>query len=192
MSQLSNRTETDLSALRIRREPEKSGGRGWLLFLSIVVVAIGVAVYFFAGRSLRARKVDLVTAAIVTEGQATTVLSATGYVEAERKADLSPKITSRITELNVTEGSRVKKNEVIARLDHTDIDAQLAEARANWVNARADLARQRALQEQGLAPQSTLDVSVSQESATRARVEYTRALLDYTEIRAPFAGVITA
>lgn len=192
MTQEPIRAKTDLSALRIHREPEKPGGRLWLLFFAVAVVAIGAAVYFFAGQSLRPRKVDMITASVVTEGQATTVLTATGYIEAERKADLSPKITSRITELNVTEGSRVRKNDVIARLDHTDIDAQLAEARANWVNARADLARQQSLNQQGLAPQSTLDVSVSQESATRARVAYTRALLDYTEIRAPFAGVITA
>ena len=44
------------------------------------------------------------TASVLTEGQATTLLTSTGYVEAERKADLSPKITSRITELSVTEG----------------------------------------------------------------------------------------
>lgn len=182
----------DLSALRIQRQPEKSGGRGWLVFAAIAVVAIGAAAYFLTGRQLRPKKVEVVTASIVTEGQASTVLTATGYVEAERKADLSPKITSRITELNVTEGSRVKKGDVIARLDHTDIDAQLAEARANWVNSRAELARQRSLNQQGLSPQATLDAAVASESSTRARVEYIRALLDYTEIRAPFAGVVTA
>ena len=106
MTQEPIRAETDLSALRIHREPEKPVGRLWLLFLAVAVVAIGVAVYFFAGQSLRPRKVDMITASVVTEGQATTVLTATGYIEAERKADLSPKITSRITELNVTEGSR--------------------------------------------------------------------------------------
>ena len=193
MSQERDRAGTDLSALRIHRKPEKSGGaRGWLLLAAVAVVGAGLAAYFLAGRSLRPKKVDLVTAAIVTEGQASTVLTATGYVEAERKADLSPKITSRITELNVTEGTRVKKGDVIARLDHTDIDAQLAEARAAWVNARAELARQSSLHSQGLAPQSALDAAVAQESATRARVEYVRALLAYTEIRAPFAGVVTA
>ena len=128
----------------------------------------------------------------MSEGQATTLLTATGYVEAERKADLSPKITSRITELNVTEGSRVKTGDVIARLDNTDLDAQLAEAKANWVNAKAELARQRSLYEQQLAPKATLDVAVASEAATRARVDYVKALLDYTEIRAPFAGVVTA
>ncbi len=183
----------DLSALRIRREPEqRSGARGWLLFGAVLVVAAGVAAYVLAGRGLLPAKVEVVTASVVTEGQATTLLSATGYVEAERKADLSPKITSRITELNVTEGTRVRKDDVIARLDSTDLDAQLAEAKANWVNAGAELARQKNLYDQGLTPKSALDAAVALEAATRARVRYVEALLDYTIIRAPFAGVITA
>src|SRR6202022_3989287 len=151
MSQERDRAGTDLSALRIHRKPEKSGGaRGWLLLAAVAVVGAGLAAYYFAGWSLRPKKVDLVTAAIVTEGQASTVLTATGYVEAERKADLSPKITSRITELNVTEGTRVKKGDDIARLDHTDLDAQFADADAAWVNAKAELARQKSLNAQGL------------------------------------------
>lgn len=183
----------DLSALRIRREPERrSGARGWLLLSAVLVVGAGAGAYLLAGRSLRPPKVEVVTASVVTEGQATTLLSATGYVEAERKADLSPKITSRITELNVTEGTRVRKGDVIARLDSTDLDAQLAEAKANWINAGAELARQKNLYDQGLSPKSALDAAVATEAATRARVRYVEALLDYTIIRAPFAGVITA
>jgi RND family efflux transporter MFP subunit len=129
---------------------------------------------------------------LLTEGQATTVLSATGYVEAERKADLSPKITSRITELNVTEGSHVRTGEVVARLDHTDLDAQLAEKQASWVNAKAELERQRSLHAQGLSPKASLDAAVAAEATSRAAVRYVRALLDYTVIRAPFTGVVTA
>jgi len=193
MSTEKPRTAPDLAALRIRREPEKTRGpKGWILGGAVLVVAIGVAAWFLAGRSLRPRTVEVVTASLLTEGQATTVLTATGYVEAERKADLSPKITSRITELNVTEGTRVKKGDVIARLDHTDLDAQLAEKRAGWVNARAELARQRSLHDEGLAPKSSLDAAVAAEATTRAAVAYVEALLDYTVIRAPFSGVITA
>lgn len=193
MSQPQDRS-SDLSALRISREPEKSGGaRGWWLLLgAVLVVGIGLAAYVLSGRSLGPRKVETVTAALVTEGQATTLLSATGYVEAERKADLSPKITSRITELNVTEGTKVKKDDVIARLDHTDLDAQLADANAAWVNAKAELDRQRALNAQGLAPKATLDAAVAAEASNLAKVNYVKALLDYTVIRAPFSGVITA
>lgn len=183
----------DLSALRIRREPEpRRGTRGWLLLASVLVVGAGAAAYFLAGRELRPRRVDVVMASVVTEGQATTVLSATGYVEAERKADLSPKITSRITQLNVTEGTRVRKGDVIARLDSTDLDAQLAEAKANWVNSQADLTRQKNLFDQGLTTRSALDAATAGEAATRARTRYVEALLDYTIIRAPFTGVITA
>ena len=183
----------DLSALRIRREPEpRRGTRGWLLLASVLVVGAGAAAYFLAGRELRPRRVEVVTASVVTEGQATTVLSATGYVEAERKADLSPKITSRITQLNVTEGTRVRKGDVIARLDSTDLDAQLAEAKANWVNSQADLTRQKNLFDQGLTTRSALDAATAGEAATRARTRYVEALLDYTIIRAPFTGVITA
>lgn len=163
-----------------------------MLLAAILVVALGVAAWFFAGRSFRPQTVEAVTASLLTEGQATTLLTATGYIEAERKADLSPKLTSRITELNVTEGSRVKKGDVIARLDHTDIDAQLAERRAAWINAKAELERQRSLHAQGLVPKASLDTAVAGEATTRAAGRYVEALLDYTVIRAPFAGVVTA
>ena len=193
MSSENARPTPDLAALRIRREPEKTGRPKGLLFGgALLVVAIGVGAYFLAGRSLRPRTVEAVTASLLTEGQATTVLSATGYVEAERKADLSPKITSRITELNVTEGSHVRTGEVVARLDHTDLDAQLAEKQASWVNAKAELERQRSLNAQGLSPKASLDAAVAAEATSRAAVRYVRALLDYTVIRAPFTGVITA
>lgn len=193
MTQQSPENTADLASLRIHREEKPSGGaRGWLLAGAVLIVLAGAGAFFLTGRTLRPPKVETVTASIVTEGQATTLLTATGYVEAERKADLSPKITSRITQLNVTEGSRVREGEVIARLDKTDLDAQLAEAEANWVNAKAELARQKSLFEQALSPRSVLDAAVASEAATRARANYVRALIDYTEIRAPFAGVVTA
>jgi HlyD family secretion protein len=195
MNQEKPQAPPDLSALRIRRDPEGSrGGKRWLLLAAVVVVALGVAAYFVTerGQTFLPKHVETVTASLVTEGQATTLLTATGYVEAERKADLSPKITSRITELNVTEGSKVRRGDVIARLDHTDLDAQLADAQASWTNAKAELVRQQALTNDGLATKSTLDAAVASEASMRAKVDYVRALLDYTEIRAPFAGVITA
>jgi RND family efflux transporter MFP subunit len=72
------------------------------------------------------------------------------------------------------------------------LDAQLAERRAAWINGKAELERQRSLHAQGLAPKSSLDAAVAAEGTTRAAVRYVEALLDYTVIRAPFAGVVTA
>jgi len=189
----SPRQAPDLSSLRIRREPERPK-RPLLLLLSgaVLALALSVGAYAWMSSLLRALPVETTTAALITEGQALTILSASGYVEAETKADISPKITSRITELRVTEGTRVKKGEVIARLDHQDLDAQLAEAEASWAQAAADLVRQQNLFRQGLAPKSALDAAVAAEASTRARVDYIKALMDYTVLRAPFDGVVVA
>ena len=183
----------DLAALRIPRgeEPPKRPF-AWLLGGAIAAVLLAAGSYFLLSRYFGVLAVQKTAAALVTQGQALTVLSVAGYVEAETRADISPKITSRITSLNVTEGSRVKKGDVLARLDHTDLDAQLHETEAAWENAQADLERQRALRAQDLTPQSALDAAVAAERSTRARVSYVKALLDYTVLRAPFDGVVVA
>ncbi len=182
----------DLSALRIHREREPRRPTGILVALAIVAVAIGAAVYLGSRGIFSVKAVDTVTAAVVTEGQATTLISATGYVEADTKADLSPKITSKVTALYVNEGDSVRKGQVLARLDKTDLDAQLADARAAWVNAEAELKRQKALLAAGLAPQSAVDSAVAAEASSRAKVRYVEAQEDYAEIRAPFAGRVIA
>ena len=187
------RQTPDLASLRIRREPERPR-RPLLLLLggAVVVFAIGVGAYAWMSSTLSAPTVETTRAALITEGQALTVLAASGYVEAETKADLSPKITSRITDLRVTEGTRVRKGDIIARLDHQDLDAQIAEAEASHARAAADLLRQRNLFRQQLSPQSDLDAAVANEASTRAKVDYIKALLDYTVMRAPFDGVVVA
>ncbi|MEK7798295.1 MAG: hypothetical protein AAB297_00570, partial [Acidobacteriota bacterium] len=105
----SPRHAPDLAALRIRREPDRpKRPLGILLAGAVLAFALAAGAYAWMSSSLRAVAVEATTAALITEGQALTVLSASGYVEAETRADLSPKITSRITDLRVTEGSRVR------------------------------------------------------------------------------------
>ncbi|MFO0980286.1 MAG: efflux RND transporter periplasmic adaptor subunit [Planctomycetota bacterium] len=70
-------------------------------------------------------------------------LTANGYVVAQRRAALAAKLTGRLEELFVMEGMRVKKGDVVARLEHTDLDAQLARAQADVTQAEAEM-RQRA------------------------------------------------
>ena len=189
----SPRQPPDLASLRIRREPERPRRPVLpLLGTAVLVFAIGALAYAWMSSSLRAPVVETTNAALITEGQALTILTASGYVEAETKADLSPKITSRITELRVTEGTRVRTGEIIARLDHQDLDAQLAEAEAAFARAGADLVREQNLFRQGLAPKADLDAAIASEASTRAKVDYIKALLDYTVLRAPFDGVVVA
>ncbi|HET7452017.1 MAG TPA: biotin/lipoyl-binding protein, partial [Thermoanaerobaculia bacterium] len=182
----------DLSALRIHREREPRKPFGWLIVFAVIAVLAGGAVYLVSKGAFAVRSVDTVTASVVTEGQATTLISATGYVEADVKADLSPKITSKVTALYVNEGDVVKKGQVLARLDKTDLDAQLADTKASWVNADAELKRQRALLAEGLTAPSSVDAAVAAEASARAKVRYVDAQEDYAEIRAPFSGKVIA
>jgi HlyD family secretion protein len=185
----------DLSALRINRDREPERSRkplGTLGLFSVLALAVGAGIYLLTTRVWSVVPVETVTASVVTEGQAATILSATGYVEADTKADLSPKITSKIVALYVEEGDRVKKGQVLARLDKVDLDAQLADARAAWVNASAELSRQRALLKAGLTSQSNVDAAIAAEASSRAKVHYVEAQEDYAEIRAPFSGRVIA
>jgi len=184
---------SDLASLRIQRgSPAPPRPLFWLLAASVAAVVVALAACWIVSAAFSGVAVEKTVASLVTHGQALTVLSVTGYVEAETRADISPKITSRITSLLVTEGSRVRKGDILARLDHTDLDAQLHEASAAWENAAADLKRKRALFGQNLAPQADLDAAVAAERSTQARVHYINALLDYTILRAPFDGVVVA
>ncbi|HEV8376273.1 MAG TPA: efflux RND transporter periplasmic adaptor subunit, partial [Candidatus Polarisedimenticolia bacterium] len=104
----------ELASLRIHRDAARPRRPlGWLLFGSVACVGVAVGAYFILHEYFGAVQVDKVTASLVTQGQALTVLSVTGYVEAETRADISPKITSRITDVRVTEGTRVKKGDVL-------------------------------------------------------------------------------
>src|SRR5262245_66388561 len=95
-----------LSALRISREPKKTKRPLLLLLLgTVLALAIGLGSLVFLSSSLRSLPVEKTTAALITEGQAMTILSASGYVEAAPKSETSPKITSRCTQPRVTGGS---------------------------------------------------------------------------------------
>jgi len=146
------------------------------------------------------------------------VLVATGYVVARHSSEVGVKVGGRLARLKFEEGTRVRKGEVMAEIEHADIDAQLeasrravAEADAQLVQAIASrdedtrsFDRQRALMKDGIttdaaltAAQAAAAVSAarvkSAEAAiasARARVRVTEDALENTNVRAPFDGVV--
>jgi len=122
----------DLSALRIDRETPPDRGR-WV-FPAIATLIVGVvAVVLIRARgsgSLALRPLEVATtrAALVTPVQASTVLTASGYIVARAKAEISPKSVGRISWLNLEEGQKVKKGELVARLESQELAAQKQQA----------------------------------------------------------------
>jgi HlyD family secretion protein len=149
-----------------------------------------------------------------------TLLNASGYVTARREATLSSKITGRVTEVLIEEGQTVIAGQVIARLDGTNVRANLLLARAQLEaavsaqeesrvrirEAELDLQRQTNLLTAKVSPQSDFDraeasmlawkARLAQQQSERVVAERNVAIweqqLDDTVIQAPFAGVVTS
>ncbi len=200
--------KADLSALRIdraSREDPESPGR-WKVYVSVLSGVVLLALAVFLGPSVfsGAPEVSLVTASFVSPSQTGAVLTASGYVVAQRKAAVASKGTGRLVFLGVVEGDRVTRDQVIARLEDNDIRAQLAQADANvrlseaeLVDARQSLRRTRTLFEKGLASQAELDAAQARHDRVLASIDVARATVDAAQvalentlIRAPFDGTV--
>jgi RND family efflux transporter MFP subunit len=202
----------ELASLRIDRAQPRRGRWGlWITLLLIVAAAVGA--WFYVSRTkpelinFAAVEVEPVSASVQTTSgpsAGTPILTASGYLVARHQSVISSKIQGRLSELKVEEGSYVKKDEVIARLEDTDYKAAVAKAKADIVYAQANLAemeRQARLQ-QGLfkdkvVSQDALDAANSRVDLARATIEQDKATLlmqeanlEFTEIRAPFDGIV--
>jgi RND family efflux transporter MFP subunit len=195
-----------------------SKNKGWRLRVILIaaVVAAAIAAILF----LRAKPITIETTSVnlVYPTQSFTLLNASGYVVAQRKAAVASKTTGRLEWLGVEEGSLVRSGQVIARLENKDLQALLLQgeaavgsSRASLEQVRAELAdagqsfaRQKELLKQGIVSKSDYDVAearfkraaaaVSGAEAglrsSRAALQGANVNLDYSLIRAPFDAVV--
>lgn len=215
-----------LKELRIdgaHRDDHDSGSPRWIwgtvAGLAALALIGGAGWWYLAGN----KPVAVQTATVRANGQgpsANAVLQATGYVTARRSATVSAQITGTLTEVLIDEGFRVKKGQVLARLDDSGLRAALAAAeaqaraaqaavaqqRAQLAQAEADARRQVELVAQGMttrqnqeqtatavkAHAAQLDAAQRQAEAAQAQVVQARVAFDYATVRAPFDGVVTA
>src|SRR5256886_11803134 len=135
----------ELASLRIDRSSQGFGPSRrsrWLrrIILWTVIIAVLIAGFLFLKDYLNPGiEVQLATASLTSASQANAVLTASGYVVARRKAAVASKGTGTLVFLAVEEGDRVKKGQIIARLDDSDVAASLRRARENLRVAEADL-----------------------------------------------------
>lgn len=219
---MSDTQNTDLSFLKINRdaprEPE-SGSRAKIIIISALVLVVAAVISFFAfGSGASAEKVELGSVVLTTPGQESAVLTASGYIVAQRKAAVASKGTGRLEYLGVIEGDRVKQGQIIGRLENSDVEAALGQAKANLNLAKAGLESAKAELEDASANFERQKTLFAQNSISRAEydgansrykraaagvssaeasikyaeanVRATEVQLEYTLIRAPFDGVV--
>jgi RND family efflux transporter MFP subunit len=198
-----------LEQLRINREVTVrrtggSAGRIWILVLLLLAV-FGAAAAAWYARENRAPEVATTVASVSggTSGAAGNI-TANGYVVARTKASVAPKVPGRLAYLGVSEGSHVRRGEIIARLENADYTAALSAAHAsagqiavNLSDARTKLARAQTLAKQNLLARQELDNAItsvrSLEAQLRtalAEVQVAEANLENTNVRAPFDGTV--
>lgn len=197
----------DLSSLRIERDaPVRAASRRALPWKYIIPVALATAavIVILMLRGSVAIDVETATATMTYPSQANAVLTANGYVVAQRKAAVASKGTGRLVYLGVEEGDKVRKGDIIARLEDQDVVAALSKAQADLEMARADsqdavtsLERQKALVASRLASDADYDAARARAGrvlagirSARAAVEAARVEVENTRIRAPFDGTV--
>ncbi len=111
-------------------------------------------------------------------------------VEAAQVAQLAFRVGGELTEFPAKAGDEVQQGQLIAKLDPTDFQLVLDQAQARYDLALAQFARSENLAKQGVvSPQQFDEVKANLEIA-RANRDTARANLNYSELRAPFAGTI--
>ena len=210
-----------LGQLRIDRNTLPSGGGHGRLWLAGAVAALIAGAALWMWLSPAGMPVRIAVAQAVTQESAAgvSILDASGYVVARRQATVASKITAKMVELDIEEGDHVTANQIIARLDDSNIRASLEQAAAqlnfaragleetevNLANAQRDYDRQVSLLTGHFVSQSGVDNAKTTLDALRAQlatqhrnvevaergVRVVDRNLDDTVIRAPFAGVVT-
>jgi len=199
----------DLTSLKIdrplnsasSRNPRNSSLIAWVLGITALFFLFYFSWSYIFSSTI---EVSVVTASKVSSSQSNAILTASGYIVAQRKAAVASKGTGRLKFLGVVEGDAVKKNQVIAKLDDSDINAQLEQAKANLKFSEADLKdaentfnRTKKLFNSGSAAQSELDAAEARLNRTSASIAIAKAQVLGAEvamenmlIRAPFDGTV--
>ena len=208
----------DLSALRIEREPLDAGGSRWgkWLFLLLLLAAAGGGAWYWVARE-RPIEVEVVPVTERAAGTQASVLNASGYVTARRRATVSSKVTGKVIEVNVEEGMAVRQGQILARLDDSTLQAalrlyraqleaakqQIPESEVRLEQARVMLQRQERLRKEGLNTPNDIDNAKAEVDSLIARIASAReqvkvaesqiamqqTAIEDTVIRAPFSGV---
>lgn len=193
----------------------RSGSPLRILLIAGVVLLVFLMLWMYFSKGTQ---VTITTVSEVFPSQILSKLNASGYVVAQRKADVATKTTGQLVSIMVQEGSVVREGQVIARLENDDARARVSEMEANLTLARArleeakatsentktDFERMKKLVKTGAVSKSEFDAArtryLTAEASVKASDASVRAgtaalqsadvSLSYTEIKAPFDAVV--
>ncbi len=170
-------------------------------FLSSIAAASLAALLFSGGVCAQPAPAT----AVVQAREVADVYAADAVIEAVHLATVSAQISGTVTQLLVDVGDRVRKGQLLVRIDTRETDAQVVAQRANVAQADAALVaaklnfdRTQSLVKQNFVSKSALDKAEADLKSAQAAVEAARAGVtqaatarSFAEVRAPLDGVVS-
>jgi len=137
------------------------------------------------------QKIQLVKVKTVALEEAAPMLTFSAVAAAADKSSLSFRIQGEITKITVRPGDRVKKGQLLAQLEPTDYRLEVDDAQAKYNVADSQYRRSAKLVDKGYLAQSQFDELKAQRRIARARLNLAKLSLSFTQLKAPFDGVIS-
>ncbi len=113
-----------------------------------------------------------------------------GYVEPWTRLQLMAKLQGTITEVLVKEGDRVKKGDILARIEDDDFRISAERAEAAYNLAKAEYSRDKSIYDKGVIPTATLDINRTNMQQSKADYDNAKLLLSRTLVSSPMDGII--
>jgi RND family efflux transporter MFP subunit len=118
-------------------------------------------------------------------------ISLPGDVYGFNQATLYAKVSGYVKEIGVERGQRVKKGDVLARIEAPENESDVVTARNNMAIARLNANRAQTLAPSGVVSEQDRDNATAQQEISNSQLSHAIDLLAYTVVRAPFDGVVT-
>ncbi len=166
----------------------------YTVILLILCIA-GAGIFYYSAKATDKKekfdpKAKPVKTMVVQTTNHSTIRSFPGKVRASKRVNLSFEIDGVLTDLPVTEGMRVKKGQLIAKLDQRTYENNLLAAKAEFTEAKINLERQKKLLKEKIVAQSVLDTAQSKYDTANAKFKIAEKNLEETALHAPFDGII--
>ena len=183
-----------LNNLKIDRSKEAVSEPFPTKIVSIIIgtiAIIGIGLWFLLAEEEVQEVTTFTVKSVNASGSsATSILDASGYVVARRRATVSSKITGKVLEVLVEEGMYVEKGQLLAQLDDSTYKADLEYAQSQLKQAQIAFRSTSALIEGNFASPDELKTKEAIMEGAQALVKLGKQRVDDMKILAPFSGVV--
>jgi membrane fusion protein, multidrug efflux system len=170
-----------------------------IIIVSIIIILIGVKLTFLkpknqgkpnAPGAMGKGMPSKVTAFITSSGTLDNQLFSSGTVRANEEVMLMPEVPGKLIQINFKEGSNVSKGTLLAKIADSDLQAQLSKLNIQLKLAKEKEERLKSLFGIKGVSQEEFDAAANLVKTINADIEFIKAQIAKTEIRAPFDGII--